>query len=321
MDLVPRGNANRSTTLSISRSLFDQLPRFIEGRNVIALMDASSPAQHPDHPGFQLNDGSVLQSHQQFIHAATKSSKPTDIFSCLKGPFHANWKAGGCKVQFQKNRLQGTFSAPLKKSILPKETRVFQTLLVPEYKDTDVPGIFECKVRNCTVGTPQIKGIDFPKSYCAIIGGTTIKIMLATSAAIGNTLAVIDVKNTFQTSIAPEQYRFFVTLPPLYKEWLSETENFEFEPGKQYVCQMLNGNQGTKAASNIFYNLIVPILSKFGFHQFTVDHAFFVKIYEDGGRFFICLAMDDLLCSFPAYCHFNDLVAFYPCKLVEFLHF
>lgn len=90
----------------------------------------------------------------------------------------------------------------MKQSALPPDTRIFKTLLVPEYKDTDIPGVYECKVRDCTVGTPQIKGIDFPESYCATIGGTTIKITLAVMDFIGNTLA-IDVKNALQTSIVP----------------------------------------------------------------------------------------------------------------------
>lgn len=72
---------------------------------------------------------------------------------------------------------------------------------------------------------------------------------------------------------------------------------------------MLNGNQGTKAASNIWYHLLAPLLEKYGFRKFTANHAFFVKIYDDY-KFFICLATDDLLCSFPTYSRFDDLISY-----------
>ena len=85
---------------------------------------------------------------------------------------------------------------------------VFRTLLVPDFKPTDIR-----KVRDCTIGTKQVKGIDFPESYCTVVNATTLQMMICLSSSLGYTIAIIDVENIFQTSIAPEEYRIFVTVP------------------------------------------------------------------------------------------------------------
>jgi hypothetical protein len=126
----------------------------------------------------------------------------------------------------------------------------------------------------------------------------------------GNTISVIDVKNAFQTSIAPPEFCIFVTMPPLYLNWLCDTENFQFEEGTTYVRQMLNANQGTKLASHVWYWLLVPILKKYGFTRSTVDHTFFIRSCSEQTYFYICLATDDLLCSHPTQDEFNKLVEY-----------
>lgn len=79
-------------------------------------------------------------------------------------------------------------------------------MLVPGFKDTGMPGVYECRIQDCIVGTPQVKGFDFPELYCATIDSTTYKMVFAVSAMNGNTISVINVKNAFQTSIAPPKF-------------------------------------------------------------------------------------------------------------------
>ena len=126
--------------------------------------------------------------------------------------------------------------------------------------------MYKCKVRDCIVGTKQEKGIDFPESYCAVVDATTCRLMICMTASLGYTLGIIEMENAFQTYIAPEEYRIFVTIPLMYLKWLKDTEDFDYDPNEFYIQQMLNANQGTKAASHIWYWLIVPILNKYGFH-------------------------------------------------------
>ncbi len=293
LDLVKRPSEAKQTSLSISRAMFDQMPDLSQRGPVISTMEPVIP-----------------DSHAHFITSATKPNHPGDnIFKLFKGPQRRNWIAA-CKMSYHKNRQVAVFAQPIPRRQLPPETKVFPTKLVPEYKPTDVPTVYECKVRDCTVGTGQEKGIDFPESYCATIDPVTWKLVLCITVVIRNFCAIMDVKNAFQTSIAPPEYRIFVTCPPFYLEWLTDSEGFTFEQGVQYVRQMLNGNQGTKPASHLWYKLLKPILEKYGFAKSTVDHAFFVKVYEGPRYFYICLATDDLLCSFPTWAIFEDFKQF-----------
>jgi hypothetical protein len=173
-----------------------------------------------------------------------------------------------------------------------------------------MPGVYECRGRDCIIGTPQVKGLDFPESYCTTIDSTTYRLGFALLAMNSNCISIIDVKNAFQTSIAPPEYRIFVTIPPLYLEWLEESENATFDKSVQHVCQMLNANQGTKSASHIWYWLLVPILTKYGFVCSTVDHTFFILSCGDKKYFYICLATDDLLCSHTNEKEFKRLVKY-----------
>ncbi len=290
LDLVKR-DTKETTSLSVSRAMFDQLPALNPNRPII-----SSISMPPS-------------SHAHYITAPHKPKAPKSFFDCLKGPFSTAFRAAA-KIQFNKNRKVVVFSKPFPRTELSKDERVFRTLLVPGFKDTDMPGVYECRVRDCIVGTPQIKGLDFPESYCATIDSTTYRLVFAISAMNGNTISIIDVKNAFQTSIAPPEYRIYVTIPPLYLEWLKETENFEYDRDIKYVRQMLNANQGTKSASHIWYWLLVPILTKYGFIRSTVDHAFFIKSCGEKSYFYICLATDDLLCSHPNETEFSKLVLY-----------
>ena len=60
---------------------------------------------------------------------------------------------------------------------------MFQSQLIPEVKDNDVPGIFEFKVRDIIVGTPQVKNIDYQDTYSPTADATTIQVQLAISAS------------------------------------------------------------------------------------------------------------------------------------------
>jgi hypothetical protein len=291
IELVKR-DTKPTTSLSISRTMFDQLPNLNNRRPMISA-------------AMTLKDD--FENHDHFISAPTKPETPKSFFDCMKGPHRRAFQAAA-RIQFEKNRKVVVFSKPFLRSELSPDDRVFRTLLVPGYKDTDMDGIYECRIRDCTVGTPQVKGLDFPESYCATVDSTTYKLVFAVSAMNNNTISVIDVKNAFQTSIAPPEFRIYVSVPPLYFQWLRDTENMTFIEGKSYVRQMLNANQGTKSASHVWYWLLVPILQKYGFIRSTVDHAFFIRPCPDDRHFYICLATDDLLCSHPNQLEFDNLV-------------
>ena len=291
MTLIHRGSNPVSSDLATTRAMFDQVPNLLQTRPVIA-------SKHNIDP-----------DHTHFVHTPSKPDKPKSIFAAMKTPHHRNWKAAAWQ-QFQKNHNIAVFSIPFPSSKLPSDARVFRSQLVPEVKDTDVPGIFEFKVRDVIVGTPQIKNIDYQDSYSPSADATTIRVQLAISASRGYIIAVIDVKNAFQNTIASPEQRIYVTIPPWYLDWATHTLGIKIDPNEKYFRQMLNSNQGTRDAGALWYALLKGILEKYGFIRCAVDHGFFVKELLTKEFIYLSIATDDLLTSCPNYLVFDDLVAY-----------
>jgi hypothetical protein len=248
-------------------------------------------------------------THDHFITAVTKPEKPKSFFNALKSPFKYNWKCAAW-VQFKKNQKIPVFSLPVPLENLPADSRIFRSQLIPEIKSTDVPSIFELKIRDVICGTPQEKHIDFVESYSPVVDPTTIRLQIAMACAKNYHLAVIDIKNAFQNTIAPAASRIWVTVPPTYLEFLSTSEGFKYDKNKKYVRQMLNANQGTKDAGHLWYSLFKSVIEKYNLVRSTVDHGYFAKQYDDESFLYLSLATDDCLVAFKTYGHFKDFEKF-----------
>ena len=291
MELIRRPPVDGCTTLAGTRAMFDTFPSILHNRPVIA-------SQH-----------FVPTDHDNFISAPSKPSRPRTIFEAFKSPFKRNWKAAAWN-QFKKNHQIAVFSIPFPAKDLPKDARVFQSQLIPEIKNTDVAGVYELKIRDVIIGTPQIKKIDFTESYSPTVDPVTIKIQIALAASRHYIIGVIDVKNAFQNTIASPNQRIYVSASKLYLEWASIHLGFKYNPDEKYLRQMLNSNQGTKNAGHLWYNLLTDIIQKYGLIRSTVDHGYFVKDLGDDLYLLISLATDDLLVACPSYAVFNDLVEY-----------
>ena len=293
LDLVHRGSGDHSTSLEITRAIFDQLPRFQAQRPIINFANADIPT-----------------SHMHFIRSSRKPEKPKFFHECLKSPYRKNWIAAA-KVAFEKNQRIAVFSLPFDQRKLDKDERIFSTVLVPEVKQTDIPGIWELRIRECIVGTKQQKSLDFEESYSPTVNETTVKVQIAFCASLGYTISIIDVKNAFQNTISKKDKRIFVTVPPTYMDWINDfEESFEYDRSIKYIRQMLNANQGTRDAGNQWYILLFTVLSEYGLVRSTVDHGFFVKDFGPKGKLYVSLATDDLMCGYKFLIIFEDFVLF-----------
>jgi hypothetical protein len=288
-DLVHRGSADTSTSLQLSRAMFDQLPSIMNNRPVI-------------------NSMNVPESHAHFVTAPTKPIVPKQFHQCLRSPLRLQWIAAAWN-QFENNRSIVVFLAPFPRSELPSDARVFRSQLIPEVKVTNIPTVYELKVRDVIVGTPQIQHIDYHEHYAPTIDATSIKIIIAFACRM-YTLGIIDVSNAFQNTIAPSSSRIYVSVPPTYLDWLAETEKLEFDRSVQHVRQMLNSNQGTKDAGNLWYHLLYGVFQEYGLQRSTVDQCLFIKAYDDGIYLYIGVATDDFLCAYPTFKHFDDFCLF-----------
>jgi hypothetical protein len=262
-DLVQRGQKDQSTSLYISCAIFDNFPTFIKNKPSIS------------------NASNIPDSHSQFIISPVKPAQPEkSIFDLLKGAHRLHWKAAAW-IQFQKNKRVGVFTLPFPAFDLPPDARIFRTLLVPEYKPTEIPTVWECRVRECVVGTQQKQYLDFEVSYAPTLDGMTFCIFIAWASSKGYIIVIIDVKNAFQNTIAPPDKRLYVTTPPTYLEWLRQSEDFQYDRNQKYYRVMINSSQGTQDAGTQWYLLVVNIFTDFGFMQSTVDKSLFIKTLVD----------------------------------------
>ena len=303
IDIVHRGSSDSKTSLSASRALFDSFPAYLASKPIINSLQPPSSA---------INTRKRIQvpeTHEHFVTSPRKPTPPKSIFEALKSPFRRNWKAAAW-IQFKKNKKIAVFSLPFPKSQLPSGARVFNTLLVPEIKATEIFHVWECRIRECVIGTPQQQYIDFDNAYAPVASATTIRTQIAWSAANGYFVVVLDIKNAFQNTIAKDENRIFVSTPPLYLEWLTHEEGLSFDPNETYLRVMLNANQGTKDAGNQWYHLLSKVFREYNLHKSTVDHGFFSKGYENSDVMLLSLATDDCLCSFRYESHLKEFVSF-----------
>ena len=306
LELADRTIGDSSTPLLIHRAMFDQLPHHFQKRPVIASTVSTNQPTQTSNPNNQhnINDGNL-----HYITAAAKPKRPSSIFEALKTPFRNNWKAAAWN-QFKKNKDIVVFSLPFPSTELPDGARVFRSQLIPEIKTTDAPGIYELKIRDVIVGTPQQKYIDYDDSYAPIVDPCTIKLQIVITCGRAYFIGILDVKNAFQNTIAKPKSRIYTTVPPTYLEWLAENEDFHYDKSTKYYRQMLNSNQGTRDAGNLWYCLMRSILEHYGFIRSTVDHAFFVKALDNGHYIYASVATDDIMCSFHDWKIFEDIKQF-----------
>lgn len=259
-------------------------------------MFASLPNLTANHPliasSSVLND--IPESHQHFINAPAIPVTPKSIFEALKTQYSFNWKAAAFN-QFLKNHDIAVFTLPFPASKLPPDAQVFWSQLVPEIKVTDVQGVLELKIRHVIVGTPQQRYVDYDNAYALMADFTTIHCKIAICSSKNYFLSIIDVKNAFQHTIAPVSSHIYTTMPPLYKEFLHKFLNYYEFPVKTHYLQMLNSNQGTQDAGNLWCQLLMKVLLEYGFICSTIDHAYFVKTLPNDDYIYVTLATDDLL--------------------------
>lgn len=236
--------------------MFDQMPNLLKYQPVFAATTMTSS-------NFESSKHSAVDPH--LVVAPTKPEVPKSFFDALKSPLCRHWIAAAYN-QYTKNRNVGVFSIPFHKSSLLAGQKILRTLIVCEVKKTEVPSVWELKCRECIIGTLQKKGNDFNESYSPVIEPTTYRLQIALSSSLCYHLAVVDIKNAFQTSIYKSDDRHIVTIPPCYLEWLFNTEGVDMRSEKtsDLVWQTFSSCQETKPASHIFNRIVRKILQYSG---------------------------------------------------------
>ena len=145
IDVVPQGSRSTQTSLSMSRAIFDQIPTIHHNRPVITALNVPS-------------------THSHFVRSPSKPPVPKSFYDALKTSWRREWKQAAW-IAFKKNKNIAAFTLPFPSNEKPENTTVFRTLLVCEWKETECPTIWEPRVRECIIGTPQKQYVDFDNSY------------------------------------------------------------------------------------------------------------------------------------------------------------
>ena len=219
------------------------------------------------------------------------------LFDCLKGKDRQHWIAG-LKHQYSKNANMLLLSQPLPREKLPKEVRVFPSMIACRIKEKG-RDLYKFEARHCVNGASMEKGTHFDFSYSPTISYPCLRLVLAWSASLGLQCSILDVENCFQNEACDPEKRIFITAPPLYIEWFKETYpdiKLPKNDGK-WVLQTINGMQGRKDAGRNWYLLLKNILEDFGFSMCPAEPALFVY-YEGSESLVVVTSTDDFMCTY-----------------------
>lgn len=143
-----------------------------------------------------------------------------------------------------------------------------------------------CKARLVAKGYTQQEGIDFIDTFSPVAKMTTVKTLLAVSAAKNWSLTQLDISNAFLNGDLQEE--IYMSLPPGYtpKEGESQPPNA--------VCRLNKSLYGLEQASRQWFIKFSTTILSLGFQKSHTDHTLFIK--NVGGKYVAVLVyVDDII--------------------------
>jgi len=138
------------------------------------------------------------------------------------------------------------------------------------------------KARLCFMGNRQIKGLDFNETFAPVAKFTTIRCILAMTAANGWELHQIDVKTAFLNGDLEEEV--YMEQPEGYVD--------PTYPGK--VCRLLQALYGLKQAPKMSYAKLDAFFKSQGCDNIDPDACLYLMM-DDGEIIIVLVYVDDLL--------------------------
>jgi len=134
----------------------------------------------------------------------------------------------------------------------------------------------------CFMGNRQIKGLDFNETFAPVAKFTTIRCILAMTAANGGELHQMDVKTAFLNG-------------DLAEEIYMEQPNGYVDPTyPDKVCRLLQALYGLKQAPKMWYANLEDFLKSQGFDNIDPG-AYLYLLMDDGEIIIVQVYVDDLL--------------------------
>jgi len=138
------------------------------------------------------------------------------------------------------------------------------------------------KARLCFMGNRQIKGLDFNKTFAPVAKFTTIRCILAMTAANGWELHQMDVKTAFLNGDLDEEV------------YMEQPEGYVDPTYPDNVCRLLQALYGLKRAPKMWYAKLDAFLKSQGFDNLDPDACLYLQM-DDGEIIIFLVYVDDLL--------------------------
>ena len=111
------------------------------------------------------------------------------------------------------------------------------------------------------------------------------------------TASILDVSNSFQNTNVTINERVCVSPPPYYLDWFeisypNVTLNQDDVP---FCLQCMNGIQGTKTHGRQCNRLLDAVATILKYKKITIDHAIYIKVFDDGTASYITVFTYDVL--------------------------
>ena len=111
------------------------------------------------------------------------------------------------------------------------------------------------------------------------------------------TARILDVSNEFQNTNVPINERVCVIPPPYYLDWFEIY--YPNVPLNRYdgpfFLQCMNEVHVTKPAGRQWNRLLDAVITILEYKTITIDHAIYVKVFDDGTVSYLTVSTDDVL--------------------------
>ena len=138
------------------------------------------------------------------------------------------------------------------------------------------------KARLCFMGNRQIKGLDFNETFAPVAKFTTIRCILALTAANGWELHQMDVKTAFLNGDLDEEV------------YMEQPDGYVDPTYLDNACRLLQALFGLKQAPKMWYAKLDDLLKSQGFGNIDPDACPY-PLMDDGEIIIVLVYVDDLL--------------------------
>ena len=165
---------------------------------------------------------------------------------------------------------------------LPKGKKVIGCKWVYKVKHNANGSVSRYKARLVPKGYAQMQGVDYEETFAPVEKMTTIRTLLAVSAAQKRKLHHMDVKNAFSHGNLDEEV--YMQQPP----------GFQNKRFPNYICKLKKALYGLIQAPRAWHSKIAEYLIEIGFIASKADPSLYVKS-KNGNIVFVLIYVDDLL--------------------------